>query len=397
VRSLSRVSWSNGESALLGLTCSHCKNDFDASQLQSVCSECDSPLLADYDTAMIAKQLDRETFAERPAGMWRWAELLPVEDPALRYSLGEGDTPLLPLPRLAEELGLESLLLKDEGVNPTGTFKARGLAAAVSRAAELGVRQFVIPTAGNAGAALAAYAARAGLGAHVFMPADAPQLNQAEVRAMGAELHLVQGLIDLAGKQASEQARSEGWFDVSTFKEPYRVEGKKTMGFELAESLGWTLPEVIVYPTGGGTGLVGMWKAFEELRAMGWINGPGSRFVSVQASGCAPVVRAMETGAERIAAWKDANTKAHGLRVPKPYADRLVLRVLRESGGKALEVSEQEIDQAQDDLASREGILTSPEGAATLAGLRKLVQNGWMNSDQRVVLFNTGSGLKYLS
>jgi threonine synthase len=382
---------------LLGLTCSHCQNDFDVSQLQSVCSECDAPLLADYDTARLAKQLDRETLAERPAGMWRWAELLPVEDPALRYSLGEGDTPLLPLPHLADELGLDSLLLKDEGVNPTGTFKARGLAVAVSRAAELGVRQFVIPTAGNAGAALAAYAARAGLGAHVFMPADAPQLNQAEVRAMGAELHLVQGLIDLAGKQAAEQARSEGWFDVSTFKEPYRVEGKKTMGFELAESLGWTLPEVIVYPTGGGTGLVGMWKAFEELRAMGWITGPSSRFVSVQASGCAPVVRAMETGAERITAWKDASTKAHGLRVPKPYADRLVLRVLRESGGKALQVSEQEINQAQDDLASREGILTSPEGAATLAGLRKLVQNGWMNSDQRVVLFNTGSGLKYLS
>ena len=241
-----------------------CQIDFDASQLQSLCSECDAPLLANYDTARLTKQLDRETLAERPAGMWRWAELLPVKDPALRYSLGEGDTPLLPLPHLADELGLDSLLLKDEGVNPTGTFKARGLSVAVSRAAELGVRQFVIPTAGNAGAALAAYAARAGLGAHVFMPADAPQLNQAEVRAMGAELHLVQGLIDLAGKQAAEQARLNGWFDVSTFKEPYRVEGKKTMGFELAESLGWTLPEVIVYPTGGGTGLVGMRKAFEE-------------------------------------------------------------------------------------------------------------------------------------
>lgn len=384
-------------SAMLGLVCSWCRESFDAGQLQSVCLKCDSPLLAEYDTSRLSQQLDRKTFASRPTGMWRWAELLPVEDRALRYSLGEGDTPLLKLHRLGEELGLEELFLKDEGVNPTGTFKARGLAVAVSRAAELGVREFVIPTAGNAGAALAAYAARAGLKAHVFMPEDAPRINQVEVAAMGADLQLVRGLIDQAGVQAAEQSRSNGWFDVSTFKEPYRVEGKKTMGFELSEAMGWELPDVIVYPTGGGTGLVGMWKAFGELRAMGWINGPSPRFVSVQASGCAPVVRAIREGAERITPWQDAVTEAHGLRVPKVYADRLVLRVLRESEGTALEVSEEEIKQAQDDLTRIEGVLACPEGAATLAGLRKLAHKGWIDKSQRVVLFNTGSGLKYLS
>jgi threonine synthase len=383
-------------SMLLGLICSRCQERFDAWQLQGVCSKCDSTLLAEYDTARLAQELSRETLAERPAGMWRWAELLPVRDPAFRFSLGEGDTPLLALPQLAKELGLDSLLLKDESVNSTGTFKARGLATAVSRAAELGVREFVIPTAGNAGAALAAYAARAGLGAHVFMTDDAPHVNRTEVAAMGADLHLVPGLIDQAGKQAAKQAQQNGWFDVSTFKEPYRVEGKKTMGFELAEALEWELPEVIVYPTGGGTGLVGMWKAFRELGALGWINGRSPRFVSVQASGCAPVVHAMNSGADHITAWKDATTQAHGLRVPKPYADRLVLQVLRESDGTALDVSEQEIENAQGDLARREGILACPEGAATLAGLRKLVRSGRVEKSHRVVLFNTGSGLKYL-
>ncbi|HEY69526.1 MAG TPA: threonine synthase [Anaerolineae bacterium] len=384
-------------SALLGLICPQCRNRFEASQLQRDCSNCASPLLARYDTAMLANRLDRKALANRPAGLWRWAELLPVGNPAFRFSLGEGDTPLLTLPRLAEEMGMGTVLLKDEGVNPTGTFKARGLATAVSRAAELGIREFVIPTAGNAGAALAAYAARAGLKAHVFMPEDAPQVNQAEVRAAGADLHLVPGLIDQAGKQAAEQAHSKDWFDVSTFKEPYRVEGKKTMGFELVEALGWELPEVIIYPTGGGTGLVGMWKAFTELRELGWINQTRPRFVSVQPVGCAPVVRAMELGTERIAPWEHATTRAHGLRVPKPYADRLILQVLRESGGTAVAVEEQEIQSAQEDLAQREGILTCLEGAATLAGLRKLVRSGWVTGEERVVLFNTGSGLKYLS
>lgn len=384
-------------SALLGLICSWCRASFDAGQLQSVCSKCDSPLLAEYDTSRLSQQLDRRTLTNRPAGIWRWAELLPVEDPAYRFSLGEGDTPLLELRQIGAELGIAELLLKDEGVNPTGTFKARGLAVAVSRAAELGAREFVIPTAGNAGAALAAYAARAGLKAHVFMPEDAPQVNQVEVVAMGADLQLIRGLIDQAGKQAGEQARSMGWFDVSTFKEPYRVEGKKTMGIELAEALAWDLPDVIVYPTGGGTGLVGMWKAFNELRKMGWINGKTPRFVSVQAAGCAPIVRAMQEGTDRIATWEDAVTAAHGLRVPKVYADRLVLKALRESEGTALDVSEEEIKHAQDDLARTEGVLVCPEGAAALAGLRKLVRCGWVDKDQRVVLFNTGSGLKYLS
>ncbi|MGD8814384.1 MAG: threonine synthase [Anaerolineales bacterium] len=384
-------------SELLGLICPQCRNRFDASQIQSVCSNCDSPLLASYDTTKLAHRLDRDTLCERPAGIWRWAELLPVLDPTFRINLGEGDTPLLAIPRIAEEMGMETLLLKDEGVNPTGTFKARGLAVAVSRAMELGIRDFVIPTAGNAGAALAAYAARAGLNAHIFMPADAPRVNQVEASSAGADLHLVRGLIDQAGKQAAEQARLKEWFDVSTFKEPYRVEGKKTMGFELAEAMGWELPEVIVYPTGGGTGLVGMWKAFAELRQLGWINQAAPRFVSVQAAGCAPVVQAMDMGEERMQAWKDATTEAHGLRVPKPYADRLILQALRESGGKAVAVEEQEIKRAQSDLARREGILTCLEGAATLAGTRKLVQSGWLHKEERVVLFNTGSGLKYLS
>jgi threonine synthase len=384
-------------SAMLGLVCSWCRERYNAGQLHSVCSKCGSPLLAEYDTARLSQQLDRNVLAGRPAGLWRWAELLPVANPALRYSLGEGDTPLLAMPRLGEELGLEALHLKDEGVNPTGTFKARGLAVAVSRAAELGVREFVIPTAGNAGAALAAYAARAGLKAHVFMPEDAPQANQAEVAAMGADVHLVRGLIDRAGKQAAEQARLNGWFDVSTFREPYRVEGKKTMGIELSEAMGWDLPDVIVYPTGGGTGLVGMWKAFAELRAMGWTDAADPHFVSVQASGCAPIVRAMKEGSDRIEPWQHAVTEAHGLRVPKVFADRLVLQVLRESDGIALEVQEEEIRQAQHDLARAEGVLACLEGAATLAGLRKLVQNGWVDRNDRVVLFNTGSGLKHLS
>ena len=243
----------------------------------------------------------------------------------------------------------------------------------------------------------AAYAARAGLNAHVFMPEDAPHVNRVEVRAAGADLHLVPGLIDRAGKQVAEQAQLQGWFDVSTFKEPYRVEGKKTMGFELAEAMGWKLPEVIVYPTGGGTGLVGMWKAFAELRELGWINQAAPRFVSVQTNGCAPIVRAMEMGHERVAFWEGATTDAHGLRVPKPYADRLILRALRESGGTAVAVEEQEIHRAQIDLAHREGILTGLEGAATLAGLRKLIRSGWAQKDEIVILFNTGSGLKYLT
>ena len=383
-------------SALTGLQCPECGALFDADRVQTICTDCDSPLLARYDLEGLRDRLDREALARRPSGLWRWAELLPVRDPAYRLTLGEGDTPLLPAPRLAQDLGLKAVYIKDESTNPTGTFKARGLAVAVARAVELGVEAFVVPTAGNAGGALAAYAARAGRPAHIFMPADAPRLNQIEVQAAGATLHLVDGLIDLAGAQARQAAQEHGWFDVSTTREPYRVEGKKTMGLELAEAFDWDLPEVILYPTGGGTGLIGMWKAFQELAALGWVDGKRPRMVSVQAAGCAPVVRALEGGAERVERWENAETYASGLRVPRPYADRLILRALRESGGTAVAVSDEEMRQAARDLARLEGVLACPEGAATLAGLRRLVQAGWVQPEARVVLFNTGTGLKYL-
>jgi threonine synthase len=391
------VLYSGGMSLLLGLECPECRETFKADQIQTICGTCDSPLLARYDLSRIAQQLKPEELKNRSKGLWRWRELLPAADPSHSIRLGEGDTPLLPLERIGRTLGLTSLLLKDEGLNPTGTFKSRGLSVAVSRAVELGIRDLVMPTAGNAGGALAAYCALAGVTAHVFMPADAPEVNKAEVLAHGAELHLVDGLLDEAGHSAAKQAREQGWFDVSTFKEPYRVEGKKTMGFELAESMEWALPDVLLYPTGGGTGLVGMWKAFEELEQLGWISSERPRMVSVQAEGCAPIVRAMKERAPRTSPWEAAETRAHGLRVPRVFADRLVLQVLRESRGTAVSVSEEDIDRAQSDLAEEEGILACPEGAATLAGLRHLVSEGWVASDDRVVLFNTGSGLKYLS
>jgi threonine synthase len=288
-------------SALVGLECPECRGTYDAERLQTVCEACDSPLLARYDLSWLGKTLTRDQLALRASGLWRWKELLPVRDPAFRLSLGEGDTPLLPINRIAYELGLSEVLLKDEGVNPSGSFKARGLSVAVARECELGVKEFGIPTAGNAGGALAMYAALHRREAHVFMPADAPRQNQLEVRATKADLHLVDGLIDEAGRQVREGVEKSGWFDISTFREPYRVEGKKTMGFELAEAFEWDLPDVIVYPTGGGTGLVGMWKAFDELEALGWIGERRSRLIAVQAAGCAPVVEAYEAGADRVA------------------------------------------------------------------------------------------------
>jgi threonine synthase len=384
-------------SALVDLACPECDRIFDADQVQTVCEGCDSPLWARYDLAHLAGKLDREQISNRPKGVWRWHELLPVRDPVFRITLGEGDTSLISAPRIAEELGLGSLFVKDEGSNPTGTFKARGMAVALSRAGELGLREFVIPTAGNAGGAMATYASHAGFEAHVFMPADAPTVNQTEVRMSGADLRLVDGLIDMAGRRAKDEARANGWFNMTTFKEPYRVEGKKTMGFELAEAFGWHLPEVIVYPTGGGTGLVGMWKAFEELETLGWIDGPRPRLVSVQAAGCAPIVRALENEADRVEPWENPTTIAHGIRTPGAYADRLILRAVRQSGGVGVTVTDEEIRGARDDLAKREGILACLEGAATLAGLRRLVETGWVERNDRVVIFNTGTGLKDLS
>jgi threonine synthase len=383
-------------SALTHLECPECGREFNADRVQSFCADCCSPLLARYDLNKVAKGVTCAQVSARPPGLWRWAELLPVRKEEFRLTLGEGDTPLLPASRLGSALKLKHLFIKDESRNPTGSFKARGVCVAVARARELGCREFVIPTAGNAGGALAFYAARHGVKAHVFMPEDAPRANKEEVQVSGADLRLVDGIISDAARLAMEAARGKHWFDLSTFKEPYRCEGKKTMGFELAESFSWQLPDVIIYPTGGGTGLVGMWKAFSELASMGWISPRFPRMVTVQAEGCAPVVRAFTSGAERTETWQDAQTLAAGLRVPNVFADRLVLGVLRESRGTAITVSDAEILQAQSEIAHAEGILACPEGAASLAGLRHLLDAGWIQSDESVVLFNTGTGLKYL-
>jgi len=385
------------ESALSHLECPECKRTYNAERVQNTCKACDSPLLARYDLDKVRRTLQVEQIASRPRGLWRWAELLPVRAAKNRLTLGEGDTPLLPAARLGgSELGMPGLFIKDETSNPTGSFKARGLCVAVARAIELRRREFVIPTAGNAGGALAFYAARGGCKAHIFMPKDAPRANQAEVRASGADLVLVDGLIGDAARAARLAARGRRWLDVSTFKEPYRCEGKKTMGLELAESFQWSLPDVIIYPTGGGTGLVGMWKAFEELESLGWLRGKKPRMVTVQAEGCAPVVRAFQQGAERCEPWQQAHTLAAGLRVPNVYADRLVLRALRESNGTALAVTDEQILAARQEMAHLEGLLACPEGAATLAGLRLLLQAGWVRKTETVVLFNTGAGLKYI-
>ena len=384
-------------SALSYLECSGCSRQYSHQELHTFCLSCQSPLLPRYDLETARQQVDRDKLSRRRKGMWRWHELLPVLREENQIFLGEGDTPLLWLPRLGKELGLSNLFVKDESSNPTGSFKARGLAAAVSKAKELGVEKVIIPTAGNAGGALAAYAARAGLRAHILMPRDTPFANIEESRIAGAEVMLVDGLISDAARMAGEKARAEGWFDVSTFKEPYRVEGKKVMGYELAEAFGWSLPDVIIYPTGGGTGLVGMWKAFVELEELGWLEKTKRpRMVAVQADGCAPVVKAFNVKASSCEFWTDARTIASGLRVPKSFADRLILQDLYESEGTAVAVSDEAILQAQSRLASREGIFAAPEGAATLAALENLVEQKWIHPDQRVVLFNTGSGLKYL-
>ena len=377
------------------LECPECGKHYNPKRVQTFCPDCKSPLLTRYDLEQARGTLDLQTAGKRPRGIWRWAEILPVFEEANRLTLGEGDTPLLPATTLGDLIGLKHVFVKDESGNPTGSFKARGLAVAVAKALELKVKGLAIPTAGNAGGALAAYAARAGLEAHVYMPLDAPPANQQEVRAFGADLVLVEGLISDAGRLAGEQATKHKWLDVSTFKEPYRLEGKKTMGLELAEQFDGSLPDVILYPTGGGTGLVGMWKAFEEMEQLGWIPAKRPRMVTVQAAGCAPIVRAFEQGRERAEFWQNAETLAAGLRVPGPFADRLMLRALRDSGGSAVAVSDEEIAAAQKEVASLEGILASPEGAATWAALKHLAQKGLVQPDERVVLFNTGTGLKY--
>jgi threonine synthase len=384
------------ESLLTHLECPECSAHFDADKVQTFCAECKSPLLARYDFERARTQTARELFAARPRGLWRWAELLPVRAPAHRLTLGEGDTPLLKSAHLGMTYGFKNLYIKDESTNPAGSIKARGLATVVSRAMELGVHAFVISTGGNSGGALAAYVARGRAQAHVYMPKDAPLASQVEVQRHGADLHLVDGPIADVAKLAGEEAAKRGWFDLSTFKEPYRCEGIKTMGFELAESFGWELPEVIIYPTGGGTGLVGMWKAFAELESLGWIGAQRPRMVSVQAAGCAPIVRAVQENKDRVQFWDGAQTIASGLRAPGAFADRLILRAIRESHGTALAVTDDEILVCQKEMATTEGILAAPEGAATLAALKKLRATGWLAPDERIVLINTGAGLKYL-
>jgi threonine synthase len=328
--------------------------------------------------------------------MWRYAEVLPVRDPAYRLSLGEGYTPLLKAPRLAAQLGLEQLWLKDEGQNPTGSFKARGLAVAVARAWELSAREVALPSAGNAGSAAAAYAAAAGLPCHVVVPADTPRVIVEEMRALGAELQLIDGLITDAGARVAQGVAERGWFDLSTLKEPYRVEGKKTMGYELFEQLG-RLPDVILYPTGGGTGLVGMWKAFDEMEQLGWIGAERPRMISVQAAGCAPIVRAWESGADHAVAWQDAHTYASGLRVPRAVGDFLILDAVRSSRGAAIAVDDEAMKRAVLQIGAATGIFAAPEGGAVAAAVPRLLERGLLDPEEEVVLFITGSGLKYVA
>ena len=355
------------------------------------------PLLVRYDLDAAGGRLTREALAGRPADMWRWREILPVRDAAQIVSLGESETPLVALPRVAAAAGADpaALIVKDEGRLPTGSFKARGVAMAVSMAASFGVRRIAMPTNGNAGAALAAYGARAGIQVELFCPGDTPAVNIGEMRVYGAEVHLVDGLIDDCGALVAAGAAAGSWFDLSTLKEPYRIEGKKTMGLELALQSGWALPDVIFYPTGGGTGLIGMWKGFAELEALGLIGAARPRMVAVQAEGCAPIVRAWRDGAAHAERWEHTATAAAGIRVPRAIGDFLILAAVRESNGFAIAVSEQAIATALGDAAREDGLLLCPEGAATLAAWREALAQGLVGPDERAVLFNCASGLKY--
>jgi threonine synthase len=377
------------------LECSKCGHKHDADKVQTVCEVCGKPLFARYDIEAVKDTVSPGDFVGREASMWRYWELLPVKDAANKVSLGEGWTPLTHVGRLGKFIELPDLWIKDEGVIPTGTFKARGLAMAVSKAKELGIRKLALPSAGNAAGAMTAYGARAGIESYVFMPMDAPDVNKIECQIVGAKVVLVNGLITDAGKMVADGVPEMGWFPLSTLKEPYRVEGKKTMGIEVAEQFDWKLPDVIIYPTGGGTGIIGMWKVFDELEELGWIGSERPRMVSVQASGCAPIPKAFEEGKEESEFWQGAETLAAGLRVPHALGDFLVLEAARESGGSALAVTDDEIMDGVGQIAREEGLFACPEGAATFAALNHLIGDGKVDKDEKVVLFNTGSGLKY--
>jgi len=381
---------------LTHLACTACGRHHEASVPQNVCTACGKPLFAHYDLAAAARTLTKESLASREKSLWRYREVLPVKSESDIVSLGEGGTPLLPAPRLAARLGVRSLFIKDEAQNPTASFKARGMTTAVSMARQLGLKKLAVPSAGNAAGSLAAYAARAGMEAHIFMPKDTPKANVIECREMGAHVTLMDGLITDCGAEVARRKVAEGWFDVSTLKEPYRVEGKKTLGYELAEQFKWRLPEVILYPTGGGTGLIGMWKAFAEMQEMGWIDARRPRMFTVQADGCAPIVRAFDSGATSATEFLGAHTRASGLRVPKAIGDFLMLEALRKSGGGAVAVSDDAMIAAVREMGSAEGVFAAPEGGAACAALRLLLASGQVKPEESIVLFNTSTGLKYL-
>jgi threonine synthase len=377
------------------LECGLCNERLEAQKIWNLCPKCSKPLLVRYDLEKAGTSLNRDDLEIRESTLWRYHEMLPVQNTKNRVCLGEGWTPLIHAVPLGKELGFNSLYIKDEGLNPTGSFKARGLSMAISRAKELGIETVSIPSAGNAGGAMSAYAALAGMKAYVFMPRDVPQPFVSECRALGAEITLIEGLISDCGRAAAEGVKQLGRFDMSTLKEPYRIEGKKTMGYEVAEQMNWTLPDVILYPTGGGTGLIGMWKAFAEMEALGWIGSKRPRMVTVQSDGCAPMVRAFQDGKEFADPWEGAKTIADGLRVPGAVGDFLILRALRESHGTAVAVPDTEIMEGANLLGRTQGIFACPEGGAVVAAFKKLRKDGWIKDDETVVLFNTGSGHKY--
>src|SRR5213080_4031536 len=380
---------------LTHLECTACGLRHDWSRLQNLCTACSKPLFAVYDLAAVGK-LDcfkQSSLREREKSLWRYRELFPLAKDAEAISLGEGGTPLLRAKALSDDV---DLWIKDESLNPTQSFKARGMAIAISMAKFLGAKKLAVPSAGNAGGALAAYAARAGLEAHIFMPRDTPRANIIECREVGAHVTLIDGLITDCGAEIAKRKAAEGWFDISTLKEPYRVEGKKTLGYELAEQLNWELPDVVLYPTGGGTGLIGMWKAFDEMESLGWIGKNRPRMFAVQAAGCAPIVRAFEAGEKTAAEFQDAFTIASGLRVPKGIGDFLILKILRESNGGAIAVDDEEMISVAREVGASEGLFICPEGAACFVALKLLRLAGKIASGERVVVFNTGSGIKYL-
>jgi threonine synthase len=382
-------------SYLSHLECGLCGKELDADRLWNLCPDCNRPLLPRYDLDQVGYAVGPEALLGRPENMWRYQEILPVKNPSFILTLGEGFTPLIHARRLGSELGFETLFIKEEGVNPTCSFKARGQSTAISRALELGVKVVSTPSAGNAAGAMSAYAALAGMEAYVYMPRDVPAPFVSECKALGAKVKLVDGLINDCGKLALEEAEKFGRFDVATLKEPYRLEGKKTMGYELAEQMDWTLPDVIIYPTGGGTGLIGMWKAFDEMETLGWVDSKRPRMVTVQSKECAPMVKAFEDGSEFAEFWEGAKTIADGLRVPGAVGDFLILRTLRESNGTAVAVTDEEMLESANAIGSTQGIFAAPEGGAALAAFHHLRKDGWIKDNDKVVLFNTGSGHKY--